>query len=169
MSAAQVVSARLVTNKALAVLSATCVVVALAGCGTSDSSVFAANANRVCGTFYAEAYALAPPIGLRQLQAYPEKQQALLEGELSGLRALKAPGAQRHRYTRYVADLATLDKQYSVAVGYLRSGGPGKLRPSVATRDGRRLADLHAKVDRDARDLGLAECAKDPYSATHYG
>ena len=82
---------------------------------------------------------------------------------------MKAPGAQRDRFTGYVADLATLDKQYSVAIGYLRSGAPANLRLSVAKRNGRRLADLHAKVERDARDLGLAECAKDPYSATHYG
>jgi len=68
-----------------------------------------------------------------------------------------------------VADLAELDKQYSVGIGFLKSGGPANLRLSVAKRIGRRLADLQAKVERDARDLRFAECAKDPYTDTHYG
>lgn len=142
--------------------------VVVAGCGANDSSTFVKRANGICADFYTKAYTLPPPLGLRQLKAYPEKKQALLDGELSGLRALKPPVEQRDRYTGYIADLGELDRQYSSIIGDLKSGPASNLRLSVAKRLGRRLSDLQATVERDARNLRLAECAKDPYSATHY-
>jgi hypothetical protein len=140
----------------------------VAACGANVSSGFVKRANGICADFYAKAYTLPPPLGLRELRAYPEKKQALLEGELSGLRALKPPVVERARYTGYVLDLGELDRQYSLIVGDLKSGPPSDLRLSVAERLGRRLSDLQATVEQDARDLRLAECAKDPYSAAHY-
>jgi hypothetical protein len=140
----------------------------VAGCGANASATFVKRADGICGDFYTKAYSLPPPLGLRQLKAYPEKKQALLEGELSGLRALRPPAEQRDRYTGYVADLGEFDRQYSLIIDDLKSGPSSNLRLSVAKRQGRRLSDLQATVERDARDLRLAECAKDPYSATHY-
>jgi hypothetical protein len=199
-----------------------CVTALLAACGGSgssavtNSSAFPASANRVCSGYYNKAHVLPPPIGVRQLLEYPQKQQALREQELSELKMLTAPVAERAAYKSYVSELAavdndsaTADNRYAPAVAYLRRRQPSpspqslqarlvpegseraneaikaKMRADVlregdevrslvprSTKSVRllveRIARLEPGLNAEARALGLTECAKNPYTATHY-
>jgi len=211
-------------NALATLLSATslCVTALLAACGGSgssavtNSSALIASANRVCSGYYNKAYALPPPIGVRQLLEYPQEEQALREQELSKLKMLTAPVAERAAYKSYVSELAavdndrtTADDPYAPAVAYLRRHQPSpspqslqahlkpegseraneaikaKIRAEVLREDDEvrslvprstkpvsllveRIARLELRLNAEARALGLTECAKNPYTATHY-
>jgi hypothetical protein len=120
-------------------------------------------ARTVCAAYYARAYALPPPVGMRELAAYPEKQQALREQRLAGLRGLHPPASQRAAYARYISAMARLDAIYAKAISDIESPNP---RAARALAKG--LGPLGASLESQARALGLDACAANPYSATHY-
>lgn len=152
-------------NPRAALLSATllCLATALAACGGSSPSSFATSAIQACTAYYNEAYALPPPIGVTQLEAYPEKQQALREQELSKLQALTPPATARGAYTRYLSGVAALDDLYASAIASIKT--PHSTRVQALARQ---APELQARLKHQAQALGLSECAKDPYTATHY-
>ena len=142
---------------------------ALAACGggsssgSSSSSPFAASVRQACTIYYNKAYALPPPIGVSQLNAYPGKRQALREQELAKLQSLTPPTADRAAYTRYLSDMAALDNLYATAIAVVKT--PRSFNAQTFTRQ---VTSLEARLDIEAQELGLAECAKHPYSAAHY-
>jgi hypothetical protein len=146
---------------------ATCVAIVLAGCGggahanDASSSTFADGAQRVCAAYFKQAYALPPPIGYQGLERLLERQYALGEQELSQLRQLTPPSAERARYERYLADLAAREHLAAVAIEAVTDKRP--LRGEPADESTR----LGAAAEAEARALGLAECAKNPYTASH--
>ena len=152
-------------NPRTILLSATllCLATALAACGSGSSLAFATSANRVCTAYYNKAYALPPPIGVRQLAAYPEKQQVLREQELSKLQVLTPPAAERGAYTRYLSDMAALDDLYASAIANIKMPHSASVQTLIRQAQG-----LRARLTTQAQALGLTECTKNPYTATHY-
>ncbi len=137
----------------------------LAACGdstTTSTTGFLNRARHVCRVYYDAAYALAPPVGLAELRAYPERQQALRRQRLTGLRAVTAPADRRAAYESYLSTMTRLDAAYATAIADLRAAHPKSIRSLV-----REAGELERTLDTEATALGLAKCAEDPYSATH--
>jgi hypothetical protein len=134
----------------------------LTACGSNTRAAFAPSAKRICTVYYNRAYALPPPIGLKQLEAYPGKQQALREQLLSGLKGLTPPSSRRKAYARYLSEMATFNRLWASAIAELTR------HPTIAQGLARRAEVLKTTLDSQARTLGLTKCAANPYSATHY-
>jgi hypothetical protein len=171
-------SSRPIRLRAMPLTPALASVTLLAACGaatttSSQSASFLTRARAVCAVYYNDAYALPPPIGLAQLREYPAEQQRLRTQRLSGLRVLKAPPSTQAAYTRYVSEMGRADTLYAAAIARL---GEAESSGSAAKRAGakgaverlrRRANRLEAKLETQARALGLGRCAEEPYSATH--
>jgi len=182
-------------NLQASLLSATslCAVAVLAACGASGSSssagsrAFLVSANHVCSVYYNDGYALAPPIGLKQLADLAQKQQLLRERELSGLKDVTPPPALKAGYKQYLSDMAAFNSLAAASAGEtnaelladagkhlnprelersLRAHRPLSLSPAQRAYT-QRAEGLQMSLKSQARALRLTECAKNPYSAGH--
>jgi hypothetical protein len=173
-----------------------CAATLLAACGGSGTSTatsakaFLASAEHVCSVYHNKAHKLAPPLGFNGVAELVHEQQALREGELSGLRAVAAPRAMRVRYDRYLSDMRSFDE----LIGTIVNKGAAKLlalarsHPTIQSQRELELARIRAfvrsrkhrlpsrsaaqratvgritRIERglnsEARAIGLGECAK---------
>jgi hypothetical protein len=146
----------------------------LTACGSTNmatrSGRFFTSANAVCTIYYNAAYALPPPVGVAQLEAFPRKQQVIRERERVALGALSAPESQKRAYARYLADMTTLNRLYASAIAQIAAAirNPSSPRERTAAEAAQTAPRLEAQLPAEARALGLTQCAKNPYSATHY-
>jgi hypothetical protein len=105
---------------------------------------------------------MAPPIGVVQSTRLAKTQQAIRESELARLKRLAPPPASKVAFVNYLADISEFDRGAASLIAH----------PDAATvgRTVRTLTALAASLYRIPRKLGLAQCAKDPYTAGHsYG
>jgi hypothetical protein len=147
---------------------------ACAHSASDGTSGFLTRALHVCTVYYDAAYALPPPIGTTQLEEYPSRQQRLRRQRLSGLRAVAPPALLQGAYKRYLSNMARLDELYASAIDHLKaegiaqSGAEHSIDERAIESLVRHATQLESRLDSQARALGLANCARNPYTATHY-
>ncbi len=173
-----------------------CAATLLAACGGSGTSTatsakaFLASADHVCSVYHNKAHTLAPPLGFNGVAELVQKQQALREGELSGLRAVAAPLAMRVRYARYLSAMRSFDELSGTIVNKgaakllalarshptsksQREFALARIRAFARRRNHRapsrsaaqratvgRITGIERSLNSEAQALGLGECAK---------
>lgn len=155
---------RMNAHCALSSVGSICVMAVLAGCGVSSSGaanssegVFVASANGICADFNARSAALSRLAGRGIETLRLEREHALRESELSGLRGLSSAPGQRRAYAVLLGDLASETKLSIALVGILKAHNyQGYLDFQAATELGPPLA---VKTKRDAAALRLNQCA----------
>jgi hypothetical protein len=142
-------------------------VLALAGCGGGGSSTsaskagFAKEADQVCAAINKRVAKLARPRSASESLLAIRRQQTLREEELAGLRAVTSPAAQQQRYAEYLSGLAAEDMLGNADYHDIKAGQEEKLAAVVL--QGSKLSE---KLTRDAKALGLKDCAANPYGGT---
>lgn len=145
-----------------------CLVLALAGCGGKSSAAgggtgaFIKSADRICTTYYDGVYSMAAPVDEAQVERFIATQRALRERERRELEALSSPLSLASGYKKYLRNIATLNRLVATLVQEL-------FRRHQGNRQAMKQAEkLQTSVYEEAGTLGLTNCAKNPYTATHY-
>jgi len=134
-----------------------CAAALLVACGAGRSasgtgpSSFMASANHICSRYYDKAYALPPPIGVTQLLELAGKQRALREQELSELKRLAVPTAERNGFGSYLSNLASANKDRAPSDG-LAHAEVAYMRPRQPTPS---LATLHAQLKPNGSERSI--------------
>jgi hypothetical protein len=142
-------------------------VLVLAGCGGGGSSTGASNASfakaadQVCAAVNKRVAKLARPKSASESLVAVQQQQRLREEELASLRAVTAPTAQVQRYGEYLSGLAAENTLGKTDYEDIKAGQEEKLAAVVV--QGSKLTE---KLAREAKALGLKDCATNPYGGT---
>jgi hypothetical protein len=145
-----------------------CLMIALAGCGGSSSAdgggthAFAQSADRICAGYYKSIYSMAGPVGEAQVQHFITREQIVRDTELRELQALSPPIVLASGYKQYLQNISTVNGLFATLAHGMTTGHPGNQQVT------KRAERLQAVDYKEADALGLSECAKNPYTATHH-
>ena len=141
-------------------------VAALAGCGGSSSAsasaraAFVARANAICDQANARIVKLQAPAGSAELPSAARlltQELPIASAELSALRSLKPPRAERTAFGEYLRNAASQLVAARRVREEAQANDPTGFREAVAN-----LSALTPKSQQTAAAIGLAECLKMP-------